>query len=115
MATNTERPDAGAGRPTTTTTRTTATLSDDYSRWVAKWWFTECLTTTRGPINPTDRTGTGTDTGFVCFTKTGPQLDGVTTPVTRLPEEGAGEFGLGGGEFEGGRGRPVDGGGWGRE
>ena len=91
MATNTERPDAGAGEPTTTTTRTTgvatvailepvAALPDGYSRGVAKRGFTECLTTTGGSTYPTDRAGTGTNTGSVCFRKTGPQLDGGHSP-----------------------------------
>ena len=91
MATNTERPDSGAGKPTTTTTRTTgvatvailepvAALPDGYSRGVAKRGFTECLTTTGGSTYPTDRAGTGTNTGSVCFRKTGPQLDGGHSP-----------------------------------
>ena len=117
MATNTERPDAGAGKSTTTTTRTTgvatvaileqtATLSDDYSRGVAKGWFTECLTTTRESTCPIDRAGTGTDTGFVCFTKTGSQLDGGHSPsnTTSRRRSAGGDLGFFGlyGLWEGG-------------
>ena len=111
MATNTERPDAGAGEPTTTTTRTTgvatvailepdAALPDGYSRGVAKGWFTECLTTMGGSTYPTDRAGTGRNTGSVCFTKTEPQLDqlghspGNTTSRRRSAGGDLGFFGL---------------------